>query len=1163
MSQSGFQPKALSLDIETSKQDALKVWKLAAWRADTDASVVSGTPPEFAVLRLQLDRLSAGARFILGHNLRRHDLPVLKTLCPDLALHELKLVDTLELSPLAFPANPYHRLVKDYKLLAEARNDPLQDAKQAFALWTDQLAALQKQFEDVPDLLAAYHYLAGDDGLDDFFTLIRRSFKPDFVAFRQLLPPLVAGKICPNALALLLPQIESEANTRRAFAYVLAWLMVSGGDSVLPPWVRAQYPQVREQITLLRETPCTAPDCPYCSEHLNVRRELERYFGFDAFRPLPAAPDGGSLQEAIVRAGYAKQPLLAILPTGGGKSVCYQLPALSSYWRSGALTIIVSPLQSLMKDQVDNLVKAGILCAATLNGMLTMPERKEVLERIRLGGIGILLVSPEQFRNTAFTSAIRQREIAAWVFDEAHCLSRWGNDFRTDYLYVSRYIREHYPLPLAPVYAFTATAKADVIADLLGHFRDALGMELQVMDGGVERHNLHYEVIRVEQDNKRQEMLALLRHELADGGGAVIFVSSRKHAEEHAEFLRAQSWACSAYHAGFDPGVKKAIQQDFIGGDLRVIVATNAFGMGVDKQDIRLVIHADIPGSLENYLQEAGRAGRDRHAARCVLLYCREDIETQFGLALRSRLTRQDIAGVLRLLKRHAARQGANEMVLTSGEILRLAPEDEEAGVGIVANEPGTDTRVRTALHWLESAGLVQRNENRTQVFPASLKVASLAAAEEKLVRADLPPPTLERYRQVLAYLMSLDDDAGVSTDEMTQHLGLPLEPCLAALRGLEQLQLLSNEISISCWLRKGVAGASHERLQQLMHRELALISILREQAPDAEGEWSQLSLRLLCEALRSEYQVNLRPDEVIQILHSLARPLPRSSAEAGHEYLQLKVRNKEQLHVHLLKSWSTLQTLAQRRQSIAQILLAALEMKLPDGARGASLYVASSLGALADAVAGDIEAASSLGQSPERVLAAVNAGLLFMHDHEVIILDKGKALFRSAMSLKLLPESKGRGFRDNDFMPLRAHYDERTLQIHVMHEYARLGLGKMADALAYILAYFSMPKMEFIRRYFSSRQDEISRAATHESWQQIVGELGDPDQAQLVTAKEDENLLVLAGPGSGKTRVIVHRVAFLVRIKGVSTAAILVLAYNRAAAGEIRQRLRALLGQA
>lgn len=1151
-----FRPKALCIDLETARDDALKLYQLAAWRADTGESVVSNKKVDFSLLRAPLDKLTEDAAFLLGHNVRRHDLPVLKTLCPELKLHDLRLVDTLELSPIAFPANPYHRLVKDYKLVRESRNDPLKDAQLALTLWSDQYQAMQELQAKQPELLAAYHFLLGEEGLDTFFAAIRGAFAPPPDWFIAHLPKLVMGKVCPQQLQTLLSLLLRDKEERRSFAYALAWLGVAGGNSVLPPWVRLTLPKVSVQLHRLRETSCSQPDCPYCSEYLDIRRELKRHFNFDGFRPLPAMLDGRSLQEAIVEAGYAGRPILAILPTGGGKSICYQLPALSHYWRNGGLTVVVSPLQSLMKDQVDNLVKAGVLCAATLNGMLSMPERREVLEKIRLGDVGILLVSPEQFRNRAFIEAIRHREVAGWVFDEAHCLSRWGHDFRPDYLYVTRFIRERYSDRIAPVYAFTATAKQDVIDDLCKHFHSRLGLEMPLMDGGVERSNLQYEVIEVDSANKRVEIQSLLRHGLADGGGAVVFVARRNSAEDIAEFLRNQGWACDAYHAGLDSSLKKDIQRDFIDGRLQVIVATNAFGMGVDKPDVRLVIHAEIPGSLENYLQEAGRAGRDQHEARCVLLFCKDDVDTQFNLALRSRLSRQDIAGILRVLKRHAGKSGS-DIVLTSREILRLDPDDE---LEIDESAPDADTKVRTALHWLEQAQLLERNENQTQVFPGSLKVSSLEAAQAKLNSADLPPLSRDRYLRILEYLINSDEQEGISTDELTQHLGISLDDCVRDLRGLEKLDLLSNDLAIGCQLRKGVADSSTDRLERLGQLESALLDLMRTQAPDAKGEWLEMSLRAVCQSLRDQLGVELLPETVLQLLRSLGRPLPERAASGHRDYLQVRVLRREVLRIKLLKDWNVLERLAERRRLAAQLLLQDLLKRVPDGVRSASVPVTVRMGELADALLQDMTLAAEWQGNVERELAAVNAGLMFMHDNGVLILDKGKAIFRAAMTIRLNPDSKGRGFSGSDYSELRAHYEDRTLQIHVMHEYARLGLAKMADAIAFILAYFRLPKLEFIRRYFANRKEELERAATEESYQAIVGALN-PRQAALVCAPEDRNQLILAGPGSGKTRVIVHRVAYLVRIKGEAPERILVLAYNRSAAEEIRRRLRDLLG--
>jgi ATP-dependent DNA helicase RecQ len=255
---------------------------------------------------------------------------------------------------------------------------------------------------------------------------------------------------------------------RMAVAYAVTWLRVAGSNSVLPPWVRLEHPGVGRLIARLRETPCASADCAYCRRVHDAREQLRAFFGLDDFRSRPANPAGGSLQRDIVEAGLRGDSLLAILPTGGGKSLCYQLPALVRNYRRGTLTIVISPLQSLMKDQVDGLVRrTGTAYAAALYGLLTMPERADVLRRVRLGDVALLYVSPEQLRNRSFREAIAFREIGCWVFDEAHCLSKWGHDFRPDYLYAARFIRELSKQQgggIPAIAGFTATAKREVRA---------------------------------------------------------------------------------------------------------------------------------------------------------------------------------------------------------------------------------------------------------------------------------------------------------------------------------------------------------------------------------------------------------------------------------------------------------------------------------------------------------------------------------------------------------------------------------------------------------------------------------------------------------------------------------------------------------------------------
>ena len=280
--------------------------------------------------------------------------------------------------------------------------------------------------------------------------------------------------------------------------------------------------------------------------------------------------------------------------------------------------------------------------------------------------------------------------------------------------------------------------KPDVVDDITRHFRDRLGIELTVINGGVERTNLTFEVMPTSGGEKFADIHQVLTWHLPPGtsGGAIIYCATRRQSEEVAEFLQLKGVAADRFHAGLPPETKKNVQQRFIAGELRAIAATNAFGMGIDKPDVRLVVHADIPGSLENYLQEAGRAGRDRADARCVLLYAADDVERQFSMSARSRLTRAEIHGILRALRNlDRKKRLGGEVVATTGEILG---EDEEQA--FERDSATNDTRVRTAVAWLEEAKLLTREENRVQVFPVVAESAN-GGGDTRRASGERPSP--------------------------------------------------------------------------------------------------------------------------------------------------------------------------------------------------------------------------------------------------------------------------------------------------------------------------------------------------------------------------------------------------------------------------------------
>ncbi|MEX2591374.1 MAG: ATP-dependent DNA helicase RecQ [Anditalea sp.] len=330
---------------------------------------------------------------------------------------------------------------------------------------------------------------------------------------------------------------------------------------------------------------------------------LKEVFGFNDFRPM---------QEDIVLAAAGGKDTLALLPTGGGKSICFQIPALMQE----GICLVVTPLIALMKDQVEGLRKKNILAAAVYSGMRKR-EIDTILDNCIYGNYKFLYVSPERLKTDLFIERFQQMKVNLIAVDEAHCISQWGYDFRRSYLEIAELRPFH---PLVPIIALTASATLAVKEDITDKL---LLQEPRVFVQSFVRSNLSYSVRFVE--NKIEKAIEILQKV---PGSAIIYVRNRKGTKEIAGILNSIGISANFYHAGLDNKVRESCQQDWMTGKTRVIVATNAFGMGIDKPDVRSVIHLDLPENLENYYQEAGRAGRDELKAFAVLLVQEKDIKT-------------------------------------------------------------------------------------------------------------------------------------------------------------------------------------------------------------------------------------------------------------------------------------------------------------------------------------------------------------------------------------------------------------------------------------------------------------------------------------------------------------------------------------------------------
>jgi ATP-dependent DNA helicase RecQ len=336
---------------------------------------------------------------------------------------------------------------------------------------------------------------------------------------------------------------------------------------------------------------------------VNPQDILKQYWGYDTFRPM---------QAEVVAAVLSGHDVLALMPTGGGKSICFQVPGLMT----GGLCVVVSPLIALMKDQVEQLRRRHIKAVAVYSGM----HRHEIdlaLDNCIYGNVRFLYVAPERLQTTLFKERVKQMDVRLLAIDEAHCVSAWGYDFRPSYLNISAF-REVLP-PTVPLIALTATATAEVQADIV----EKLAMRrLQHFQRSFARPNLSYSTFL--EENKERKLLDVLQKV---PGVAVVYVRSRRRTQEIAQWLSSCGISATYYHAGLSPQERSKRQDDWILNKVRVMVATNAFGMGIDKPDVRVVVHMDLPDNLEAYYQEAGRAGRDERKAYAVALYGPKDLE--------------------------------------------------------------------------------------------------------------------------------------------------------------------------------------------------------------------------------------------------------------------------------------------------------------------------------------------------------------------------------------------------------------------------------------------------------------------------------------------------------------------------------------------------------
>ncbi len=1077
-----------------------------------------------------LKELIARSGYVAGHNILRHDAPALrKRLGPEL-FNGKPIVDTLCWSALLYADKPYHKLVKGYKLDNEdGENNPLSDAKLCFAL----LEQLVGRFNNLPNgLRSIYHGLLGEqEGYAGLFPL--SGFAPTPVEVDQLVREHFKGSVCSSA-----PLSEFASGHPVELAHALALVATTEEASILPGWVVHSLPYTQQVLHAIRFRHCKDPACAYCTLWMDPHRCLKSHFGYDSFRKFDGETDIG-IQEKAVRSALAGESVLTVFPTGGGKSLTFQLPALMEGELTRSLTVVISPLVSLMKDQVEVLEhRHQIVNAAHLSGLLSPLERQAVLRQVEEGGIHLLYIAPETLRSPTLSRLLRKRQIARFVVDEAHCFSSWGHDFRVDYLYIAPFLRQLQEdlgreIPI-PVSCFTATAKPQVVADIRSYFKENLGLDLVPYISQARRENLEYEVVPVEDASGAARQRVLLGLLNTCEKPAIVYASRTKRVDELVELIRATGMSVRGFHSKMDRDLKQINQDDFMEGAVEVMVATSAFGMGVDKEDVHTVIHYNISNSLESYVQEAGRAGRNKDiAAKCYILYNENDLGGHFQLLQQSKLNQKEIQQIWRAVK--GLTKFRDKISRSALELAKTAGWDEE--VRDVQN------RVAASLAALEDRGYLKRTLNAPQVFATGLKVKDLDSAL-RLVRGNdgLTEQQQVNCSRVLQRLIKPDEDGAAITrvDEVADHLGLKVREVIGTVQLLRNIGVLNDEQDLSAYLDARPRAGSRIRLHRILETEKALIALLNDQV-------MTVSLRALNQGVQDS-GVDGKVEDLKQLL-----PIWKKRRLVSTKRVD---RQAENYQITLLKDQDELKQHVHERQAVALACFEHLENLLPDTSSvpdetKQELRVKFSLLSLKASMA-----AGMFGKDHE--LDIIAEALLFLHETNVLSLQDGFMVMYQRMNVERTEQNVRKQYTQEDYGTLRHHYQNRVEQIHMVGEYAARRMESVQAALAFVDDYFRIEHDAFVDKYFPKRRTDITRPLTRKRFIELFGDL---DSEQLKVVKDsNDHILVAAGPGSGKTRVLVHKVASLLLLEDVKPEQFLMLTFSRAAAMEFRERIHAMV---
>lgn len=1198
------------------------------------------------------------------HNIIHHDLNYLwnenKNILPNSFL-EKPVIDTLWLSSLIFIRKPYHKLIKSYK---KNLNPDEEDELDNFFLRHQPDSDVDKWIENNPIKDSEYSLQVFENCVEEFQNIAPRmqeilyALLKDTKEFSTFFKYLIDNKLFSG----------KKINLEKEIHWILKWVLNEEFFSeVLPEllksdknWILAFTYILRLIEQNLNRDKTLNPDCsilPFWILHKlwNINSVFSKIFKYKKFNAVDELKNWDWInnykeykfsfnenwknitevikQEDIVNAWFNWEDFITILATWWGKSLCFQVPALAKAEFSWFLTLVISPLQSLMEDQVDNLKKRFYKTNVwALHSWLDPLTKKEVCEKIENWWIDLLYLSPEMLRSPSTQKLLEKRHIDRLVIDEAHCFSKWWHDFRIDYMFIADFIKElgkkNKSIKDISISCFTATAKQEVIAEIKHYFKQHFKKDLKEFKSRSVRDNLHYEAYEInpksdkkwDEEKKKFDTLIDIIEKRVGKQACIIFTRltwQKKNiwAENLAESINErllQDWywdiKAAYFHGQLDWKKKSDMMNSFMNNETNVIVATNAFWMWVDKPDVRFVIHYDMPSSLENYLQEAGRAWRDWKDSACIILHSPNDLDANLQLNQTSQLKKSELEKLLKYIKKQFQLKWKNKIINSAREFVKYSwwiswNFDEE----YEDKKKTLETKVKTALWFLQKPfpdtdepRFIERKFNKTRVF-ATAKWKKIFKNSFQEVENDDLSSIFERIDNI----SSFDEEEREKAKEIYRYIrtwkvisiedlpnkiwwhirrkrwakdsdGNPTKECKHWIEEivdtLRDNKLVDKEDSITLSFNITWKESSEKRIDNVREFISVIFNLFNEENHWYINEWTPINF--------SKKELNTKITQIIGNTNNIDM--------IEHFFYIIKNRWYANIQGDELLTYLPFpeirKILDSEFEKWAELIKMILEQNVSKNQKAKEwIMVEDKLKRMAN----------ELSQKVNEDITVIQLEniLKLLHEFDVIWVESWLFLYRTRFEITrwkhLVVENedwstKYANLKEEHYESLKDFYINKTQQAHIMDEFAKKIIEKLplwkerildividengkeifiekeishADRFANEMTddYFNLDyENEFLPKYFSWRISTICRS-TSEKKHKEIWDVSD-EQKSILNSKK--NLLVVAWPWSWKTKSIVHKVASLVREEWVWNDEFLLLTFMRSAKFELKDRI-------